>query len=222
MRVLVPFDPRNPKSRLAPILNEDERQEFARTMLKDVIEAIRETGITPDVLTPTRIRVRDASILVDDRPLSSAVNATLDATVGPIAVVMADLPLITPAACSRLFKAEGEVVFARGLGGGTNALVTRHPEFAVDYHGTSYHDHLQIAENHNLSVTELDSFRFAVDIDQPEDLVEILLHGDGQAHEWLRSTGFRLENGDGRMTAKRINDQNTMNRPGSSGLNDVP
>ncbi|WP_227378425.1 hypothetical protein [Haladaptatus halobius] len=88
MRVLVPFDPRDPKSRLAPILSENERQEFARTMLKDVIEAIRETGITPEVLTPTRIEVRGASILVDDRPLSAAVNATLDATADPTAVVM--------------------------------------------------------------------------------------------------------------------------------------
>lgn len=222
MRVLVPFDPRDPKSRLAPILSENERQEFARTMLKDVIEAIRETGITPEVLTPTRIEVRGASILVDDRPLSAAVNATLDATADPTAVVMADLPLITPSACSRLFEAQGKVVLARGLGGGTNALVTRHPDFEVDYHGTSYYDHLQATENSNISVTELDSFRFAVDIDQPEDLVEILLHGDGQARKWLTSRGFRLYTGDGRVTAKRMKNQNIMNRSGSSCINDVP
>jgi 2-phospho-L-lactate/phosphoenolpyruvate guanylyltransferase len=100
--------------------------------------------------------------------------------------------------------------------------VTRHLDFEVDYHGTSYHDHLQAAENCNISVAELDSFEFAVDIDQPEDLIEIPLHGDGQAREWLTSMGFRLYTGDGRVTAKRVKNQNTINRPGSSSINDVP
>jgi 2-phospho-L-lactate guanylyltransferase len=203
MRVLVPFDPREPKTRLTSVLSEDERREFARAMLDDVVTTIRKTGRTPEVVTPTRIHVRGASILVDDRPLSAAINAKLEAATESISVIMADLPLLTPSSCSRLFEADGNVVLAQGLGGGTNALVTRHSDFRVDYHGTSYHDHLEIAETCGISVTELDSFRFAVDIDQPRDLPEILLHGTGRANEWLRSAGFQLTTDDGRVVATR-------------------
>ena len=203
MRVLVPFDPRNPKTRLDAVFSDDERREFARAMLTDVVEAVRATGHAPEVLTPTRIDVSEATTLVDDRPLSPAVNAVLDATAEPTAVVMADLPLVTQSTCARLFEAEGEVVLARGTGGGTNGLVARHPDFRVDYHGASYLDHLAAAESCGASVVELDSYRLCVDVDEPEDLAELLLHGRGRAHEWLRNAGFRLETGDGRVAARR-------------------
>ena len=203
MRVLVPFDPRNPKTRLDEAFGDDERREFARAMLTDVVDVVRDTGITPEVLTPTPIDVVGATTLVDDRPLSPAVNAVLDATAEPTAVVMADLPLLTQSTCSRLFEAEGEVVLARGTGGGTNGLVVRHPDFRVDYHGTSYLDHLAAAETCDASVVELDSYRLCADIDEPADLSELLLHGRGRAYEWLRDAGFRLETGDGRVTARR-------------------
>lgn len=210
MRVLVPFDPRNPKTRLAASLDENERREFARAMLNDVVKAIRGTGITPEVLTPTHVNVRGASVLVDDRRLSPAVNAKLDAARESIAVVMADLPLVTQSVCSRLFGTEGEVVLARGIGGGTNALVTRHPDFEVDYHGASYLDHLAAAENCGASVTELDSFRLGLDIDELGDVPEVFLHGSGQAYEWLRNAGFQLDAGDGRVAIERTEESNDV------------
>lgn len=213
MRVLVPFDPRDPKSRLAPILAEDERREFARAMLTDVVETVRGTGVTPEVLVPTQIDVPGATTHVDDSPLSPAVNTLLDEISEPIAVIMADLPLVTQSACSRLFEATGDVVLARGMGGGTNALVTRHSDFEVDYHGASYLDHLETAERCGASVAELDSYRFGVDVDEPGDLPEILLHGSGRAYEWLQDAGFQLVTGDGRVTVKRtrsVNDVRTI------------
>ncbi|WP_435181198.1 2-phospho-L-lactate guanylyltransferase [Halorussus sp. AFM4] len=210
MRVVVPFDPRDPKTRLDAVLGESERGEFARVMLADVVEAIRSTDTTPEVLTPTHIEVSGATTLVDDRPLSRAVNAVLNASAEPVAVVMADLPMLTPAACSRLFEASGEVVLARGTGGGTNALVNRHPDFRVDYHGASYLDHLDIAERCGASVTRFDSYLFGVDVDEPDDLQEVLLHGRGRSDEWLRDAGFRLETGDGRATVKRRREPDDM------------
>jgi len=203
MRVVVPFDPRDPKTRLDAVLGESERREFARAMLADVIEAIRGTDTTPEVLTPVHIDVSGATTLVDDRPLNRAVNAVLDSSAEPIGVVMADLPLITASACSRLLEATGEVVLARGMGGGTNALVSRHPDFRVDYHDASYLDHLDNAERCGASVTEFESYRFGVDIDEPGDLPEILLHGRGRSDNWLRDAGFRLDTGDGRVAVER-------------------
>ena len=199
MDALVPFAASEPKTRLASILEPDERTEFARAMVADVCAAIESTDAEPTVLATERIDCEWPTI-VDDRPLSEAVNARLEP---PIAVVMADLPLATPRALSRLFDAKGDVVIAPGLGGGTNALVVRHPEFYTAYHGASVADHRRIASDVGARATTVDSFRLAVDIDERDDLAELLLHGRGRAVEWLRTTGFEVARTDGRVTVRR-------------------
>jgi 2-phospho-L-lactate guanylyltransferase len=95
------------------------------------------------------------------------------------------------------------VVFAPGRGGGTNALVSRHSDFHVNYHGASIRDHRRIADEIGATTTEVDSFRLATDVDAPEDLVEVLLHGDGAAVEWLREAGFEVVAEDGRPEVRR-------------------
>lgn len=181
MDVLVPFAATEPKTRLAGVLRPDERAAFARAMLEDVCGTVAEAGGSPTVLSTADLDC-EWPVVVDDRLLTPAVNDRLDP---PVAVVMADLALSTPAALSRLFGADGDVVIAPGLGGGTNALVVRHPDFSTDYHGVSVADHRRIAEAIGATVTEIDSFRLSVDIDEPEDLVELALHGDGPAAAWL-------------------------------------
>jgi 2-phospho-L-lactate guanylyltransferase len=139
-------------------------------------------------------------VRVDDRPLTAAVNAHLEP---PIAVVMADLALATSETISRLFDADGSVVIAPGLGGGTNALVVRHPEFRVDYHDASVADHRGIAADIGVEPTLFDSFRLAVDIDEPDDLAELLLHGTGQAAAFLEAAGFEIATTSGRVAVRR-------------------
>jgi 2-phospho-L-lactate guanylyltransferase len=121
----------------------------------------------------------------------------------PVCVLMADLALATPDAVARLVDAPGEVVVAPGRGGGTNALVVRHPDFRVDYHGVSYRDHREAAAALDASVTVVDSMRLATDVDEPADLVEVLLHGPGDAPDWLRERGVALSVGDGRVSVTR-------------------
>ncbi|QDX40556.1 2-phospho-L-lactate guanylyltransferase [Salarchaeum sp. JOR-1] len=202
MRVLVPFDGRNPCSRLAPVLDSDERGAFAALLRDDVLDAVRAAGGRPELLATAPVDA-DVPVTVDDRSLSAAVNAVLDAGEEPTAVVMADLGLATPRALSRLFDASGDVVLAPGRGGGTNALVVRHSDFRVDYHGASCRDHRRAAHAVGASLRELDSHRLATDIDEPGDLAELLLHGDGRATRWLRDAGFRLSTGDGRVAVER-------------------
>jgi 2-phospho-L-lactate guanylyltransferase len=202
MVVLVPFDARNPNSRLAAVLDADERREFAGAMLTDVLAALAETDADPTVLSTAPVDC-GAPVTVDERPLTEAVNARLADSEGPMAVVMADLVLATPAALERLFDAGGDVAISPGRGGGTNALVVRHPEFRVDYHGASVRDHREAAAAVGASVTEVDSFRLAMDVDDPADLAEVLLHADGRAATWLREAGFAIETGDGRVRASR-------------------
>lgn len=203
MRVVVPYAVDAPKTRLASLLTASERRSFADAVMLDVLDAVRATGREPTVLATGTLDV-DAQVVVDDRPLSKAVNAVLAETDGPVAVVMADLALATPDALERAFSVDGDVVIAAGLGGGTNVLVVRHPGFRVDYHGTSYRDHLAVAADVGASVTELDSLALAVDVDEPEDLVEVFLHTDGRAREWLVTHGFELDIGGGRVAVTRV------------------
>jgi 2-phospho-L-lactate guanylyltransferase len=201
MRVVVPFAVRSPKTRLASVLDADERRDFARVMLGDVLAAVRDAGHDPTVLATASLDV-DADVTVDDRPLTPAVNDALDAP-GPVAVVMADLALATGAAVARLLGADGDVVLAPGRGGGTNALVARHPDFRVDYHGASIRDHRRIAREVGAAPTEVDSMRLATDVDEPADIVEVLLHGRGEAASWLRAAGFELDVDGGRVGVRR-------------------
>lgn len=148
----------------------------------------------------------DAPVTVDSQPLSSAVNALLtanDEPVTPVAVLMSDLALATPESIRRLMTPPEDVVVAPGRGGGTNALVVRHPDFRVDYHGASYLDHLRVARDIGASVREVDSFRLATDIDEEADLAEVLIHSSGKAHDWLRDVGCTLDVRDGRVGVRR-------------------
>ncbi|WP_123624434.1 2-phospho-L-lactate guanylyltransferase [Halorubrum sp. CSM-61] len=233
MEVLVPFSTDRPKSRLSGVLASDERVAFALAMLRDVLDAVAAAGGEPRVLATGPIDADlPCPVTVDDRPLTEAVNAALDARLGDehgesdaaerVAVVMADLALATPDALRELFAAgrEADVAIAPGRGGGTNAFVAGHPAFRVDYHGASYLDHRRIAEEAGASVAVVDSHRLATDVDEPADLAELLIHaeadaidGDGgddaddtrepRAARWLRGAGFALDTTDGRVGVER-------------------
>jgi 2-phospho-L-lactate guanylyltransferase len=203
MRTLVPFDATSPKTRLGPLLDADERREFAGVMLSDVLSALASTPAEPVVLATGPVEV-PVPVEVDDRPLTEAVNAHLGPE--PTAVVMADLALATPGSVERLFDPDAGVTLVPGRGGGTNALVARDPAFHVDYHGASYRDHRQIAESAGVSVATVDSFRLSTDVDEPADLVEVLLHApDGGAGSWLADRGLEVvvEGRDERVVARR-------------------
>jgi 2-phospho-L-lactate guanylyltransferase len=217
MEVIVPFSTDRPKSRLSDVLSPDERGEFARVMLDDVVNAVAAASGEPRLLATGAVDV-DRPVTVDDRPLTEAVNAALDARLGgdgdegdaggssePVAVVMADLALATPTAVERLFAAgrDADVAMVPGRGGGTNAFVASHPEFRVDYHGASYLDHREIAAEVGAEFAPVDSHRLGTDVDEPADLAEVLIHGEGRAAEWLREAGFALDASEGRVAAAR-------------------
>lgn len=120
MEVIVPFSTERPKSRLSAVLTPDERAAFARTMLQDVLAAIDAADGEPRILATGAVGIDLPSpVEIDDRPLTDAVNAAIDARLGNdgaerVAVVMADLALATPNALRELFAAgrEAEVAIA--------------------------------------------------------------------------------------------------------------
>ena len=212
MRSLIPFAASDPKTRLDSVLTADERAAFARVMLRSVLTTLREAGHEPTVVATAPLDETtlpaDTAVVVDDRPLTAAVNDQLAADT-PTLIMMADLPLATPEAIHRLTTASDDagdaaaIAIAPGLGGGTNALVVRAPAFRVDYHGASYVDHCEIAADLGATVRTVDSRQLATDIDEPSDLAEVLIHGDGPAREWLIDAGVELDRSDGRVGVRR-------------------
>jgi 2-phospho-L-lactate guanylyltransferase len=233
MRVVVPFDATTPKTRLAPVLDAAERDAFARRMLRDVLDAVGGLSQTDavdavdvevvstaplDLATDgerdsggsRRDRPDDSPVTVhvDDRSLDAVVDDAVAETVGsgdgaPLAVVMADLALATPAALCRLVRTDGDVVLVPGRGVGTNALVVRTPAFRADFHGTSYLDHRRAAADVG-TVEAVDSFRLSTDVDEPADLVEAFVHGGERTREWLTARfELAVDEDEGRVSLAR-------------------
>jgi len=206
MQVIVPFDATDPKTRLSPVLDPAERRAFAGAMCRDVLDAVRTAGGDPRVLSTAPVEF-GVPTTVDERPLTAAVNAVLSNCEGSAAVVMADLGLAIPDALERVFTTDGEIVLVPGRGGGTNIIVVRQPEFRVDYHDGSIRDHRERASQLGVSPASVDSFRLSTDVDDPADLVEVLLHTDGRAAAWLRDAGFEVSNTDGRLSITRSGEE---------------
>ena len=201
---LIPFKPVNPKTRLSSILTQEEREEFARIMLEDVILAVRRTGCSATLLCTSKYECRDALVAVRKEGLNEAINWALPQFHCPSLIIMSDLPMVTPGNLQRVISTKADMAIVPGLGGGTNVIFVKKPEkFHVEYYGFSFRRHLQIAEELGLNVEIIDSMRMSTDVDEPADLVELMIHGHGNAREWLYEHGFTLSVQDGRVKVHR-------------------
>lgn len=205
MKTYVPFSPDDPKTRLSPLLTDEERVEFVRACLEDVLGALGATNTAePVVLSTEPLDGLKYETVVRDEPLTPAVNAVLSDVEPPVGVVVADLPLVTPEALERLFAPDTDFVVAPGRGGGTNAFVTRVTEFRVDYHGTSFVDHVERARELGADVHVVDSYRLSTDADEPEDIAEVLLHGEGRAYDFVIDRFELVEDEEERVSLARL------------------
>jgi len=210
IRVVVPFKLNCAKSRLSSVLSSEEREKLAFAMLEDVIDAVSGLGCVlillkdplPEVGTFDRLRSRsriesEIDILECPRELDPALNSMIEAEEKrgwprDLLIAMADLPLMRPSDLEELVRTPGDVVIVPGRGGGTNLILIRDPKFRVSYYGLSFLKHLQMATDLGLSAGVFESFRCASDIDEPSDLVEVMIHGRGRTPELLRDLGFEL------------------------------
>ncbi len=206
IKVVVPFKLDCAKSRLSSVLSSEERARLALAMLEDVIDAVtglgRVTILLKDPLPEggifDRLRSRHGIELFEcPQELDPALNVMIEAEVkkgwtNDLLIAMADLPLMRPSDLNELVRTPGDVVIVPGRGGGTNLILVRNPKFRVSYYGLSFLKHLQKAEDLGLSAGVFESFRCASDIDEPSDLVEVLIHGRGRTPELLKNLGFEL------------------------------
>ncbi len=191
MKVIVPYKKKGGKSRLSPLLSPSEREELADYMLEDVISALSNAGL------------EDVSI-VSDEGLNAVLNKIIANSTESMLIIMPDLPLIRREHVLDVTSSNEDVVISPGRGGGTNILFLRDPStFRVDYHGSSFLNHLRIAKNRGLLTRVYESFYASCDIDEVDDLAELIIHGRGKASRYLRSIGVSLQITSGRVHVKR-------------------
>jgi 2-phospho-L-lactate guanylyltransferase len=201
---LIPYKPRNPKTRLSAILSLEEREQFAAAMLEDVKAAVKDAMCSPVLICSELFDSEDVQVTITDTDLSGSINAILPQNVGPTLIIMADLPLADTASVRRMITTQKDIAMVPGRGGGTNAIFMKEPQkFHVDYYGASFLKHMKIAADAGLSVEVIDSFRLHTDIDEPWDLVELLIHGTGKSRAYLEGLGFSLSVTGGRVGVER-------------------
>ena len=201
---LIPYKPKNPKTRLSAILSQEEREEFAFAMLEDVVAAVKDANCSPVIVGTELFDSELVQVTVADADLNGALNEILSATEQDILIIMADLPLADASAIRRVISTGSDMAIVPGRGGGTNAIFVKDPKkFHVDYYGASFTKHLAIAKDSGLSVEVIDSFRLHTDIDEDDDLVELLIHGTGKSRAYLEELGFCLESETGRVRVAR-------------------
>jgi len=199
-QALIPFRPVNSKTRLSSVFTQEEREEFARVMLDDVISAVAEAGLDVSVLSTNDYTSEKANVIVRDEGLNEALNRVLPTLNVPVLIIMSDLPIVSAADIKRVVSTEKDIAIVPGLGGGTNILFIKNPKkYHVEYYGFSFRKHRDIAVASGMSVDVIDSMRMSMDVDEPSDLVELLIHGTGNSPGWLRSHDFSLSTESGRL-----------------------
>lgn len=200
IHVVIPFKNQGAKSRLAYDLSPKERRLLSFAMLKDVLDAVLGYGRTT-ILSRPGLNIADVGCDVEIQEsglgLNDALNALIaeEASLGwprDILICMADLALLTEKEVAGILNCQGDVVLCPGRGGGTNMILIRNPGFRTCYWGLSFPKHLAYARQLDLDVSVFESFRAGCDIDEPEDLAEVLLHGRGRSKRVLEEMGFIL------------------------------
>ena len=201
--ILIPFKLRNPKTRLSNLLSLEERKKLAILMLYDVLTTIQKSvgnenvviAVPDEESARASSQIADNEVVIDDRSLNDLVNHRIkNLPLGKsLAVIMADLPLLTPEILGKFLNLEGDVVLSPGRKGGTNMLLVRSKDFEVSYHYGSFMKHVEIAKSKGLSFNVFDSFYSSVDVDEESDILELLIHGKGKkSRDYLVSIGFRV------------------------------
>ena len=207
MKVIIPYKKTNPKSRLSSILTQKEREKFVEFMILDVIDNLNKAGIKNiDILATGKINSifeNKANIIISNLGLNDVINNYLEQVNEPVLIMMADLPLVTPSNIIEIISYDKDLIIAPGKGGGTNILFIKKPtSFYVKYYGASFLTHVKIANENSQSIEVYDSFFASTDIDEPQDLVEIMIHGNGRSKSYLQKK-FNMKFDNGRVYLKK-------------------
>lgn len=193
------------KGRLAALLSPEERTTLALITLETVLHA---AGAASIVLTADR-RVAEAAhgkarVLPEAADLEG-LNPQLEAAVATliaegatregVLILHADLPLATSEAIDYLLSMgrPNSVTLVESRDGGTNAMLLQPPgKFPLAYGPASFARHSAAARQAGLHVASCPNRELRLDLDTPDDIVELLRAPRGRqgaAGRYLQSIG---------------------------------
>ena len=174
------------KSRLGPFLSASERAVLTIAMLEDVLEACLpqsdwEVWVVSSAEAVQEVAVRRGARSIPDQAgsLNGAmrqVEREVRGASGSLAVVLADLPLVTAEALGEVLSTKAQVSAAPAASdGGTNVLVRRPASVIPARFGRhSFAKHRWAARRARVGFQEVDTPELAFDLDRPEDLRRVL------------------------------------------------
>lgn len=188
------------KSRLAPVMTPLERGALTLAMFEDVLDATLgldgwETWVVSSDESVLEIALgRRAATIVEERPsLAGAIEQVEEHAAGrgaeALAILPADLPLLTRSALTVALHTLGPVVLAPATDErGTNLLLRRPPAAIPSRFGAdSYRRHLEAAAERDLPIAVVERQELAFDLDDPGDILTMFgAHRPGRTLEVCR------------------------------------
>ena len=178
------------KTRLSPALTGLERGALTLAMLEDVLDvALSVPGWETWVVSPDEVALeiaarRGARAVSEDKPpLANAIRQvealakTGDASA--LAILPADVPLVTVDTLHEALRTLGAVVLARSADGAGTSLLLRRPPRAIParFGPDSFQRHLQLAADRDLPVAIVERPELSFDVDRPDDILTLLADG---------------------------------------------
>jgi len=178
------------KTRLSPALTGLERGALTLAMLEDVLDAaLSVPGWETWVVSPDEVALEIAAgrgarpIPEAKPPLANAIRqvetkAKQDGATA-LAVLPADVPLVTVDTLHEALRTLGAVVLARSADGSGTSLLLRRPPRAIParFGPDSFRRHVELAEARGLPVSIVERRELSFDVDRPDDILTLLADG---------------------------------------------
>jgi 2-phospho-L-lactate/phosphoenolpyruvate guanylyltransferase len=178
------------KTRLSPALTGLERGALTLAMLEDVLDAaLSVPGWETWVVSPDEVALEIAAgrgarpIPEAKPPLANAIRqveakARQDGA-SALAVLPADVPLVTVETLHEALRTLGAVVLARSADGSGTSLLLRRPPRAIParFGPDSFRRHVELAEARGLPVSIVERRELSFDVDRPDDILTLLADG---------------------------------------------
>ncbi len=201
---------KNSKTRLSPFLSLNQRSTLLKCMLKDITETI--TNYVDDIIVTSKdhevleyatklglipLKEKDHNEDHLNNAIKDAVDYTYHNYKSPnILILPADIPLINKRCMDYILEHHDYFVISPSMGGGTNLLyINKTYKYNFFFGEYSFFKHIDEAKDQLLNVHILDSFYLSLDVNTPNDLGEILLHGRStNTFKYLKSIGIKVKN----------------------------
>ena len=178
------------KTRLSPALTGLERGALTLAMLEDVLDvALSVPGWETWVVSPDEVALeiaarRGARAVVEEKPpLANAIRQVealaKKEKASALAILPADVPLVTVETLHEALRTLGAVVLARSADGAGTSLLLRRPPRAIParFGPDSFQRHLQLAADRDLPVAIVERPELSFDVDRPDDILTLLADG---------------------------------------------